>query len=250
MEIQQATHKKTAMSADHVALDPEKGGMIVIRESRRSDRCWKCLGLFSLLLLAGICTLFVLLHFRVIPSFGPQEPNDLLAEREKAESAKLYETPRLMQLQAMKANKPAAHLHGYYKDGKLTWSDDALEDPDDDDVVLNKMEVQDNQLIVPSGGLYFVYTQVVYTGRSCQKGPLHLTHTVNHLSTEFTKWEPILSASKTACESRGYGEVWFQTLYQGGVFRLNKGDRLSTATSEVAHLFVSSSQAYFGAVAL
>ncbi|XP_030051197.1 tumor necrosis factor [Microcaecilia unicolor] len=235
------------MSADNIALDPEKGGLVVIRESRRSDHCWKYLGLFSILLLVGVSIFFTLIHFRVIPLFGRPEPNDLLNEQ-KAASAKLYETPYLMKLQAMKANKPAAHLTGHKESDKLVWSEDELEDPYEDNSA--KMEVQNNELVIPTDGLYFVYTQVVYKGLDCQNGPIYLVHTVNHISTEFEKKNPILSASKTACENQGYKNVWFHTLYQGAVFRLNEGDRLSTETLETSRLYVAPGQNYFGAVAL
>nr|XP_033772566.1 lymphotoxin-alpha-like [Geotrypetes seraphini] len=235
------------MSADNVALDPEKGGLIVIRESRRSDHCWRYLSIFSILLLLGVSTFLTLLHFRIIPQFGHPAPNDLPNEQ-KAESAKLYETPQLMKLQALKENKPAAHLVGNKENNGLVWSENELENQDDDHSP--KMEVRNNELIIPAGGLYFVYTQVVYTGSVCQKGPIHLAHTVNHISTELERKNPILSASKTACENRAFKEAWFHTLYEGAVFRLNKGDRLSTETLETSRLYDAPGQIYFGAVAL
>ncbi|KAE8585341.1 hypothetical protein XENTR_v10021282 [Xenopus tropicalis] len=135
----------------------------------------------------------------------------------------LTESVPVARAQARKGDKLAAHFTGAKENDKLVWN---KYDPDSS--IAEKM-LKDNSIVIPENGLYFVYTQVSFTGPDCQRDPLHLTHTVNIKPESYPKNDPILTSMKTVCEVRS-GSAWFQSIYEGGIFNLEKGSVISTET--------------------
>ncbi|KAG9470738.1 hypothetical protein GDO78_016877 [Eleutherodactylus coqui] len=144
------------------------------------------------------------------------------------------------QTQAMKGNRAAAHLMGKREKDHIKWqhSINALKE--------GRIELVRNSLEIKEDGVYFVYTQVVFTGK-CQKKE-ELTHSVIK-NRETDDSMVILQSSKTVCETRSDSN-WTQPIYQGGLFRLEVGDVLSTKTSNVKFLDVNEAQVYFGILAV
>jgi hypothetical protein len=112
--------------------------------------------------------------------------------------------------------------------------------------------LNNNSLLVPTNGLYFVYSQVVFSGESCSPNviptPLYLAHEVQLFSSQYPFHVPLLSAQKSVCP--GPQGPWVRSVYQGAVFLLTKGDQLSTHTDGISHLHFSPSSVFFGAFAL
>ncbi|XP_054980323.1 lymphotoxin-alpha [Sorex araneus] len=110
--------------------------------------------------------------------------------------------------------------------------------------------LSNNSLLVPASGLYFVYSQVVFSGDGCpaEASPRYLAHEVRLLSSQYPSHVPLLSTQKSVCP--GPEGPWMRSMYQGAVFLLSRGDQLSTHTDGVAHLFLSPSSVFFGAFAL
>uniref|UniRef100_A0A8C6VLQ6 Tumor necrosis factor n=1 Tax=Naja naja TaxID=35670 RepID=A0A8C6VLQ6_NAJNA len=113
---------------------------------------------------------------------------------------------------------------------------------------LNKNE---NSLIVPSTGLYFVYSQLLFHKDNCKK-PLLLTHNITSWSSDFGLEVELLKSIKSVCEEVSSNKkLWFESIYQGAVFQLNKGDRLMSKTNFPEYLdFTHSTQIYFGVIAM
>ncbi|MEE6515268.1 hypothetical protein FKM82_023887, partial [Ascaphus truei] len=151
--------------------------------------------------------------------------------------------PQAVRAQARKENKPAAHFIGEVEGGKLLWQDSTQHSLSE-----NGMKLVDNALVIPQEGLYFVYTQVAFAGSDCTEA-IYLTHTVIRMSDPYQDRSPILTSSKSVCETASKSG-WLQPLYQGGVFHLQKGDVLSTETTDVHFLEASEGQVYFGAIAV
>ncbi|TEA24586.1 hypothetical protein DBR06_SOUSAS30410094 [Sousa chinensis] len=112
--------------------------------------------------------------------------------------------------------------------------------------------LSNNSLLVPTSGLYFVYSQVVFSGEGCfpkaTPTPLYLAHEVQLFSSQYPFHVPLLSAQKSVCP--GPQGPWVRSVYQGAVFLLTRGDQLSTHTDGISHLLLSPSSVFFGAFAL
>lgn len=121
-------------------------------------------------------------------------------------------------------------------------------------LLANGMELIDNQLVVPANGLYLIYSQVLFKGQGCPSYVL-LTHTVSRFAVSYQDKVNLLSAIKSPCpkESLEGAEFkpWYEPIYLGGVFELQKGDRLSAEVNLPSYLdFAESGQVYFGVIAL
>ncbi|XP_003422262.1 lymphotoxin-alpha [Loxodonta africana] len=144
--------------------------------------------------------------------------------------------------------KPAAHLVGDPSaQTSLRWRANT-----DHAFLRHGFSLSNNSLLVPTSGLYFVYTQVVFSGEGCSPKatttPLYLAHEVQLFSSQYPSHVPLLSAQKSVCP--GPQGPWVRSVYQGAVFLLTRGDQLSTHTVGSSHLLLSPSSVFFGAFAL
>ncbi|CAH6790125.1 lymphotoxin-alpha [Phodopus roborovskii] len=144
--------------------------------------------------------------------------------------------------------KPAAHLVGYpNKQNSLLWRENT-----DHAFLRHGFSLHNNSLLVPTSGLYFVYSQVVFSGERCSPKatptPVYLAHEVQLFSSQYPFHVPLLSAQKSVYP--GLQGPWVRSMYQGAVFLLSKGDQLSTHTDGISHLHFSPSSVFFGAFAL
>ncbi|XP_027713069.1 lymphotoxin-alpha isoform X2 [Vombatus ursinus] len=144
--------------------------------------------------------------------------------------------------------KPAAHLVGDPStQDSIHWRAST-----DHAFLRHGFSLSNNSLLVPTSGLYFVYSQVVFSGASCSSEItptlLYLSHEVLLFSSKYQVHVPLLSAQKSVCP--GTQGPWMRSVYQGAVFLLTQGDLLSTHTDGVSHLLQSPSSVFFGAFAL
>nr|AAP80576.1 tumor necrosis factor alpha [Marmota monax] len=233
------------MSTESMIRDVELAEEALPKEAwgpQGSSRCL-CLSLFSFLLVAGATTLFCLLHFGVI---GPQREEFL-------NNLPLSPQAQMLTLRSSSQNmndKPVAHVVAKNEDKEqLVWLSRRA-----NALLANGMELIDNQLVVPANGLYLVYSQVLFKGQGCPSHVL-LTHTVSRFAVSYQDKVNLLSAIKIPCpkESLEGAEFkpWYEPIYLGGVFELQKGDRLSAEVNLPSYLdFAESGQVYFGVIAL
>ncbi|XP_066217547.1 tumor necrosis factor isoform X2 [Saccopteryx leptura] len=202
------------------------------------QRCL-CLSLFSFLLVAGATAVFCLLHFGVI---GPQKEEFSL-------SLPLPQTLRLSS--RTPSDKPVAHVvANQHTVGKLQWLNRVA-----NALLANGVELSDNQLVVPVDGLYLIYSQVLFKGQGCPATHLLLTHTISRFAVSYQNKVNLLSAIKSPCQREtpegSEAKPWYEPIYLGGVFQLEKGDRLSAEINLPSYLdFAESGQVYFGIIAL
>ncbi|XP_058162428.1 tumor necrosis factor isoform X3 [Dasypus novemcinctus] len=207
-----------------------------------SRRCW-CLSLFSFLLVAGATALFCLLQFGVI---GPQ--------RDELPSGFHLNSPLAQTLRSSSrapSDKPVAHVVADPEaEGRLRWLSRRA-----NTLLANGAALTDNQLVVPADGLYLVYSQLLFTGQGCAPAQPLLTHTVSRFAASYQTKVNLLSAIKSPCPREtpegAEAKPWYEPIYLGGVFQLDKGDRLSAETNLPAYLdFAEPGQVYFGLIAL
>ncbi|KAM3848731.1 tumor necrosis factor-like [Vipera latastei] len=230
------------MSSEQLVQDVEKGSIVVIREPSQKNNHWKCLSICSFLLLIGAVTVFALLQLN---AFGSSEK-----ENSKLQGNSFSEhLPDTMKVQALRSGKPAAHaIASSHHSPQLKWTTEVVPS-----ILENGMRLDENEnsLIVPSTGLYFVYSQLLFHKDHCKK-PLLLTHNITCWSSEFSFEVELLKSIKSVCEdASNHKKLWFESIYQGAVFKLNRGDRLLSKTNLPEFLdFTHSTQIYFGVIAM
>ncbi|XP_026575865.1 tumor necrosis factor [Pseudonaja textilis] len=230
------------MSSEQLVHDVEKGNIVVIREPSPKNNHWKCLSICSFLLLIGAVTVFALLQ---LDAFGLSEKQDSKLQGNSFSD----HLPGTMKVQALRSGKPAAHAVASSRhSSQLKWTADVFPS-----ILENGMRLDENEnsLVVPSTGLYFVYSQLLFHKDNCKK-PLLLTHNITCWSSDFSLEVELLKSIKSVCEEASSNKkLWFESIYQGAVFQLNKGDRLMSKTNLPEYLdFTHSTQIYFGVIAM
>ncbi|KAM3910692.1 tumor necrosis factor-like [Leptodactylus fuscus] len=210
-----------------------------VQDARRRTSCIHWLSVGSFVLLLGATTILALLHFKIIqlPSEKQDEPKvpEVLQIRNYLES--------VPQTQAMKGKRAAAHLIGKRNGNEIKWqgvSTNAFQD--------GSIKLEENSLRIEESGLYFVYTQALFTDNGC-KGVQELTHSVLKRGAYDDESRVILKSTKSVCEVASKS-LWTQPIYQGGLFKLEEGDVLSTHTTHVKFLDSDNGQVYFGILAV
>lgn len=122
-------------------------------------------------------------------------------------------------------------------------------------LLANGVKLTDNQLVVPLDGLYLIYSQVLFKGQGCPSTHVLLTHTISRLAVSYPSKVNLLSAIKSPCHTespeQAEAKPWYEPIYLGGVFQLEKGDQLSAEINQPNYLdFAESGQVYFGIIAL
>ena len=121
-----------------------------------------------------------------------------------------------------------------------------------------------NEIVIPTSGLYFVYSQASFHV-SCHLDDKDIGKTVSYGvklwspsygNTENNKqYETILRSVRTTCENSNDPEAddkWYGSVYMGAVFNLHKGDRLKTIMEKkfLPLLDEKSGNTFFGVFAL
>ncbi|XP_062370103.1 lymphotoxin-alpha-like [Cinclus cinclus] len=146
-----------------------------------------------------------------------------------------------------RGDKPAAHVVASSwpsPRGSLVWEADVAPA-----LVRNGVRLRGNRLVVPRDGLYFVYAAAAFQGSRCPRRsprrPLRLA--VSRLSPEYPRDVPLLRAARSVCGGGARPGLWVESLYQGAVFQLRRGDQLAATTSAGRFLDLhGAGQAYFG----
>ncbi|XP_048343251.1 tumor necrosis factor-like [Sphaerodactylus townsendi] len=260
------------MSSEQLVYDVEKGSKMVAAHPSRQDSHWKCLSICSFLLLVGAVTVFTLLQFGAFGSSADQNSkengNPFPARLSEFQNCFEEQTlirqqflfaegmPQTLRVRAAASGKPAIHAIASRSHlDNLIWITGLLPAMDRN----MKLDKTENALVVPSTGLYFVYSQLLFHGENCREhseSPLLLTHTISSKSTTFGRTTvDLMKTVKSVCESentsQGHNKLWFESIYQGGVFQLQEGDKLFSNTESTKYLDRDrEGQLYFGAVAL
>lgn len=120
--------------------------------------------------------------------------------------------------------------------------------------------LQENKIIIPYTGLYFVYSQASFrvscstTDGSQQPWIMALSHTVMRYSASYDGEKPLLSTVKSPCAGTTNdfdtsGQV-FSSIYLGAVFKLRRGDQLWTDTNRLQDVDNDEGKTFFGVFAL
>ncbi|XP_063289332.1 lymphotoxin-alpha-like [Pelobates fuscus] len=144
--------------------------------------------------------------------------------------------------------KPAAHFEADpFVRNNLLWTNDT-----DNGINQGQLSLIDNKVYIPSDGFYYIYTQATFSGHSCpQLMQILLSHVVLLQHDPEDDDKILLSAQKTACvEGATTTSSWRRSIFQGGVFKLKKGNLVYTNTTKEKNLNLEPGQTYFGIYAL
>lgn len=123
--------------------------------------------------------------------------------------------------------------------------------------------LEDNKVIIPHTGLYFVYSQAsfrVTCGSSAEEadtGVTALSHRIWRDSESIGSSSSLMSAVRSACQNTAQEDEeftdeqsWYNAIYLGAVFQLNEGDTLWTETNQLWELETDEGRTFFGVFAL
>ena len=126
------------------------------------------------------------------------------------------------------------------------------------------LRLEGNEVVVPTTGLYFVYSQASFAV-SCKAEDhkraelVHLTYMVDRWSDSYPGYMTILHSGRTVCQQAPPGGVearakgmWLSAVYVGAVFHLNAEDRLRTVVDKklLPSVVNGSGKTFFGVFAL
>ncbi|XP_020329850.1 tumor necrosis factor-like [Oncorhynchus kisutch] len=243
-----------AGDCSRVMLDVESGPVYpattvtLVRE--KSTHRWRLCGALLAMALCVSAALFVTWHAK--------------RQDQVEEVDELQHTLRQLSVN----RKAAIHLEGEYNcSGKykttVEWTDN-----EGQGISQGGLNLNNNEIVIPQPGLYFVYSQVSFRV-SCKADPKHPNNQeMVHLSNTVTRWSPsygtednkeylmLLNSVRTVCKKSSNSEAsegqWYNAVYVGAVFNLEKGDRLRTVTENrlLPHLESGAGKNFFGVFAL
>ncbi|GCB80897.1 lymphotoxin-alpha-like [Scyliorhinus torazame] len=114
------------------------------------------------------------------------------------------------------------------------------------------MGFENESIVIPVAGFYYVYSQVAFVGVNCSKDSLVLESKILYKSPRYDmnlRLE-LMEVTESVCESANARLKWHRSLRQGGVFRLEKGTHLSVKISPRDKAEMESHKTYFGAFKL
>ncbi|XP_015259169.1 PREDICTED: tumor necrosis factor-like [Cyprinodon variegatus] len=144
-------------------------------------------------------------------------------------------------LRQISSTRAAIHLEGEYNESMKTsvmWKNKV-----DQGHSQGGLKLQNNEILIPHSGLYFVYSQASFL-MSCSQdaddtNPLvHVSHTVQRWTKSMgSAYQTIMHSVRSVCQTTANNDSdrigsWRSAIYMGAVFNLNKGDKLKTVMEE------------------
>ncbi|KAK7156701.1 hypothetical protein R3I94_006668 [Phoxinus phoxinus] len=211
---------------------------------------WKTVAAVAFLCLCAIAALLFAWHTRKLevelPSFSGKQISTSKISTTTADNG-------IMLKQIAENTKAAIHLHGEHVQNSdlLRWVGGV-----DQSFAQGGLKLVNNEIHIPAGGLYFVYSQVSYA-INCNvdegddnAGLNFLSHSILRYTDAVGKWMPLQSSAHSVCQSNEDGKTVYSTVYLGAVFQLMEDDKLSTSTTRVVDVEEEYAKTFFGVFAL
>ncbi|XP_036929289.1 tumor necrosis factor b (TNF superfamily, member 2) [Acanthopagrus latus] len=241
-------------------MGPEERTVVLIEKKSATGWMWK---VSVALLVAALCFAGVLLFAwywngkpEILIHSGQTEA---LTKNDHTEKTDPHSTLRRISSKA----KAAIHLEGSYDEDEGLKDQVEWKNGQGQAFAQGGFRLVDNKIVIPQTGLYFVYSQASFRV-SCSDGDeegagRHLTplsHTISRFSESMGTDVSLMSAVRSACQNTAHedsysdGRGWYNTIYLGAVFQLNRGDRLETETNQLSELETDEGKTFFGVFAL
>ncbi|KAF7700246.1 tumor necrosis factor b (TNF superfamily, member 2) [Silurus meridionalis] len=210
---------------------------------------WTIVGVMVFLLLCGVASLCFAWHFT-----NKHQGELSLKLQSTTDTDTLRQQKMLSQI--AKSTKAAIHLHASdmdHKNRSPRWVSGV-----DQSFTKGGLKLENNYILIPHDGLYFVYSQASFD-ILCKSSEddhgssnTHLSYGVrwSSLTSPSSNKRFLLSGFKTVCqtkmEEQMNGPPVYESIYLGAVFQLYKGDKLSTESNHFADINEHSSKTFFG----
>ncbi|XP_068179530.1 tumor necrosis factor b (TNF superfamily, member 2) isoform X2 [Antennarius striatus] len=247
----------TAAPGD-VEQGPEERTVVLLKKKSSAAWIWK---VSVAVLFVAFCIVGILLfawYWNRRPEMLTQSgQTEALMEKHTAEKTDPQYTLRRISSKA----KAAIHLEGSYDedeevDKPLEWRSGQGQA-----FAQGGFQLANNQIIIPQTGLYFVYSQASFRvscndGEGARRRLTPLSHRIWRDSDSIGSKASLMSAVRSACQNTaqedGYivGQGWYNAIYLGAVFQLNRGDKLWTETNQLSALETEDGKTFFGVFAL
>ncbi|XP_018555325.1 tumor necrosis factor b (TNF superfamily, member 2) [Lates calcarifer] len=235
--------------------------MVLVEKKSSTEWIWKvCVALLVVALCLGGLVLFAF-YWNGPEMMMQSGQTQALISKDSAEKT----DPHYTALKRISSKaKAAIHLEGSYDEedesskNKLEWKNGQGQA-----FAQGGFELVNNQIIIPQTGLYFVYSQASFRV-SCSDGDEEgvgkyltpLSHRIWRYSDSIGSKASLMSAVRSACQATTQedsyrdGHGWYNAIYLGAVFQLNKGDKLWTETNQLSELETDEGKTFFGVFAL
>ncbi|XP_030638880.1 tumor necrosis factor b (TNF superfamily, member 2) [Chanos chanos] len=218
--------------------------------------------MFSKALVSKLCGVAVFVTFCVVASFFFACHMTKQNQKEFQSTAQTSSEDEHQQLlkQVAQTAKAAVHLNGELQLGRvgdsILWQNNVSQA-----FSQGELRLENNEIIIPHPGLYFVYTQASYHVKCRQNSdddedrhsPVSLT--VFHQSIALNgKKLRLLRSVKSVCQSAENDadddENSYTTVYLGAVFQLHAKDKLSVESNHLTDIEFEPEKTFFGVFAL
>ncbi|KAF7661046.1 hypothetical protein LDENG_00270510 [Lucifuga dentata] len=247
-----------ATAPGDVEIGLEERTVVLVERKSCITQIWKVCGALLVLALCIGGALFFAWYWRGRPETAIQSgQTEALIKDAATEATDPHHTLKRISSKA----KAAIHLEGIYEDGESSETQLEWRNGQGQAFAQGGFRLEDNQIIIPRTGLYFVYSQASFRV-SCNDGDEEkkrlapLSHRIWRYSDSVGSKASLMSAVRSACQNTmqediyRVGEGWYNAIYLGAVFQLNKGDKLWTETNQLAELETEEGKTFFGVFAL
>uniref|UniRef100_UPI0037E98A38 tumor necrosis factor b (TNF superfamily, member 2) n=1 Tax=Semicossyphus pulcher TaxID=241346 RepID=UPI0037E98A38 len=243
-----------------VEMALEERTVVLVEKKSSTGQIWKVTGA---LLIVALCIGGVLLfawYWNGRPEMKMQSgQTEALTKKDTSEKPDHHDALRRIGIKA----KAAIHLEGSYDEdsesNQLEWRNGQGQA-----FAQGGFKLENNQIIIPQKGLFFVYSQVSFRvpcsdgdeRRGAGKGLTPLSHRIWRYTDSIGSKVSLMNAVRSACQSTPQedsnhsGQGWYNAIYLGAVFNLNKGDKLWTETNQLSALETEEGKTFFGVFAL
>uniref|UniRef100_A0A8C2JH64 Lymphotoxin-alpha n=1 Tax=Cyprinus carpio TaxID=7962 RepID=A0A8C2JH64_CYPCA len=205
---------------------------------------WKTVTVIAFVALCAVAAVFF--------TFQEMKPYQREEQKDKQISTSSEQGKMLKQIAGK--TKAAIHLHGEHdsspKPNSLKWVSGV-----DQSFEQGGLKLVDNEIRIPTDGLYFVYSQVSYAIQCIEDDEddtiqKFLSHSIWRYTDAVEDWKPLQNSAHSICQSLEDEKTTYSTIYLGAVFKLREGDKLSTKTTHVANIEEDYAKTFFGVFAL
>ncbi|CAI9595446.1 unnamed protein product [Staurois parvus] len=132
-------------------------------------------------------------------------------------------------------------LNSHYKGDKITeWSEKKSSTSS------NQIKMENGDLVIPENGLYYIYAQTYFRYKDPDEGKSKQLVQYIYRRTDYPRPIALMKNVKTTCWSKE-AQHELHSIYQGGVFKLNKNDRIFVSASNASMVDTEAAGTFFGA---
>ncbi|KAB5550554.1 hypothetical protein PHYPO_G00055020 [Pangasianodon hypophthalmus] len=240
-------YKGTAADIEAAIGDVYQPTVEAVKPSR--SWMWTIVGAVVFLSLCAVASLCFAWHFT------NKNQGELFLKQQSNTSTGSSSQQKIL-TQIAKSTKAAIHLHVSnqpHKKRSPVWVSGV-----DQSFTKGGLKLEDNNIVIPHDGLYFVYSQASFhivcksSEEDNDSSNMHLSYRIlwSSLTAPSKNKRYLLHGVKSVCQTKTEeqmnGQPVYDSIYLGAIFQLYKGDKLSTEANHLVGIDVHSAKTFFG----